>query len=103
MNDNQGEQFDFDDMLDRTGHQIRLTLEGLVGQASPSTIFSDPHLVGDRLVITAAAGNEAVASDLVLGGATTPRAAAVPAVVAEAEVARKGDRWPLSRSDRRES
>jgi uncharacterized spore protein YtfJ len=55
MTDNQGEQIDFDEVLDRTGHQIRLTLEGLVGQASPSTIFSDPHVVGDRLVFTAAA------------------------------------------------
>jgi uncharacterized spore protein YtfJ len=55
MTDNRGEQVDFEEVLDRSGHQIRLTLEGLVGQASPSTVFSDPHVVGDQLVFTAAA------------------------------------------------
>jgi uncharacterized spore protein YtfJ len=55
MTDNRGEQLDFGEVLDRSGQQIRLTLEGLVGQASPSTVFSDPHVVGDQLVFTAAA------------------------------------------------
>ncbi|HET7846343.1 MAG TPA: hypothetical protein VFL72_02555 [Acidimicrobiia bacterium] len=55
MTDDRSEQLDFDEVLDRSGEQIRLTLEGLVGQASPSTVFSDPQVVGDHLVFTAAA------------------------------------------------
>jgi uncharacterized spore protein YtfJ len=55
MTDDGGQVFDFDQVLDRTGDQIRRTLEGLVGLASPSTVFSDPQAVGDHLVFTAAA------------------------------------------------
>jgi uncharacterized spore protein YtfJ len=55
MTDNRGERPDFDQVVDRSGHQIRVILEGLVGEASPATVFSDPQVVGDRLVFTAAA------------------------------------------------
>ena len=55
MADTQDRGFDFDAVGERTGDQIRRTLEGLVGEASPSTVFSEPHVVGDNLVFTAAA------------------------------------------------
>jgi uncharacterized spore protein YtfJ len=55
MTTDEGQGLDFDQVLDRTGDQIRQALEGLVGLASPSTVFSDPHVVGDHLVFTAAA------------------------------------------------
>lgn len=46
---------DFDEMIERSGDQIGKMLERLVGSASPSTVFSEPHVVGDSLVFTAAA------------------------------------------------
>jgi uncharacterized spore protein YtfJ len=55
MTDNERQQFDFDQMLGEAGSHIRQGLEGLVGPASPSTVFSEPHPVGDDVVITAAA------------------------------------------------
>ena len=55
MTETQDRGFDFDAVDERTGDQIRRTLEGLVGAASPSTVFSEPHVVGDNLVFTAAA------------------------------------------------
>nr|MDP9494810.1 hypothetical protein [Actinomycetota bacterium] len=53
MTEVKGEQLD--QMLDRAGDQLRQALEGLFGEASPSTVFSDPHVIGDNLVFTAAA------------------------------------------------
>lgn len=55
MTENQDPGPAFDEILDKTGDHIRHALEELVGPASPSAIFSDPHIVGDDMVFTAAA------------------------------------------------
>lgn len=55
MTENERPQFDFDQMLREAGSHIRHGLEGLVGPASPSAVFSEPHAVGDDVLITAAA------------------------------------------------
>lgn len=55
MTENEGQQFDFGQILREAGGHIRHGLEGLVGPASPSAVFSEPHAVGDDVVITAAA------------------------------------------------
>lgn len=54
MTENHDQGPDFQELLDETGGHIRNVLEGLVGPASPSAVFSDPHIVGDDLVFTAA-------------------------------------------------
>jgi len=41
--------------IDRVGDRLQAVLEGLVGPASPSAVFSEPQPVGDDLVFTAAA------------------------------------------------
>lgn len=46
---------DYDELLHDVSDDIRRGLEGLVGPASPSAVFSDPHQVGETLVLTAAA------------------------------------------------
>ncbi|HZD23982.1 MAG TPA: hypothetical protein VE569_11355 [Acidimicrobiia bacterium] len=55
MTDNEKTQVDFDQMLREEGSHVRDALAGLIGPASPSAVFSEPHAVGDDVVITAAA------------------------------------------------
>lgn len=46
---------EFDQLLDDSGRNVRDALEALVGPASPSAVFSEPQVVGEDLVFTAAA------------------------------------------------
>jgi uncharacterized spore protein YtfJ len=55
MTDSQDRGPDFTEALDKAGDQIRHALEGLLGPASPSAVFTDPQAVGDDLVFTATA------------------------------------------------
>jgi uncharacterized spore protein YtfJ len=55
MTDNENPPFLFDQVLREASSHIQDGLETLVGPASPSAVFSEPHAVGDDVVITAAA------------------------------------------------
>jgi hypothetical protein len=47
--------FDVDESLDKTGARFSQALEGFMGKMTPSSVFSEPQVVGDYLVFTAAA------------------------------------------------
>lgn len=44
-----------DEGVAASGEHIRETLYRILGPASPASVFSDPHAVGDEIVFTAAA------------------------------------------------
>ncbi len=55
MSENQEQATEFDELLATISGRIREVIEGLAGPASPSAVFSEPHVVGDDLVVMAAA------------------------------------------------
>lgn len=50
---------DSDRLVESVAKEIRSGVEDLFGAAAPGTVFSEPHTVGDDLVITAAAWERA--------------------------------------------
>jgi uncharacterized spore protein YtfJ len=46
---------DIDAAVDHTAAHFAETMEGFMGKASPSTVFSEPEVVGDDIVFAAAA------------------------------------------------
>lgn len=55
MTDDVDRKPDVDQTVGRTAGRIGKTLERLMGTTSPATVFSEPVVVGDAVVITAAA------------------------------------------------
>lgn len=49
------EDTDVTELIDMAATQLRSTLETVLGPASTSAVFSEPRMVGDDLVFTAAA------------------------------------------------
>jgi hypothetical protein len=82
------------ELIDMAATQLRSTLETVLGPASTSAVFSEPRMVGDDLVFTAAAWERggAGSGSAEVGETTRPEAAgSAPAVVAAA--ARRAGRW----------
>jgi len=55
MTNTRNQELDIDQALGRAGEQIRQAIAEVIGPASPATVFSEPHVIGDDLVISAAA------------------------------------------------